>query len=127
VVKTPASVREETIPAEYKSVTTRVPVQTEAATREIDIPAEYQTVTKRRLVKAGGFTEWREVLCGSEVSGNVVRQVQEALKAKGYNPGPIDGIMGAQTKAAMVKYQQDKGLPVGSMDFETLKSLGISY
>jgi hypothetical protein len=127
VVKTPATVREEVIPAEYKSVTVRVPSQSAAGVKEVEIPAEYQTVSKRRLVKAGGFTEWREVLCGEKVSGDVVRQVQVALKAAGYDPGPIDNILGPQTKSALTKYQKDKGLPVGSMDFETLKSLGVSY
>ena len=30
-----------------------------------------------------------------------VRDLQEALKALGYNPGPIDGVFGATTEAAV--------------------------
>ena len=33
-----------------------------------------------------------------------VREVQQALSAAGYDPGPIDGIMGPRTKAALRKY-----------------------
>jgi hypothetical protein len=35
--------------------------------------------------------------------------------------------MGAKTKAALVKFQRDNGLPVGQLDYETLKALGVSY
>ena len=33
-----------------------------------------------------------------------VREVQEALQQSGYDPGPIDGIMGPRTKAALRRY-----------------------
>jgi glutamate synthase domain-containing protein 2 len=126
VMKAPATVKEEVIPAEFKTVTRKV-ITTPASTREIEIPAEYTTLTKRRLVKQGGFTDWREVVCESAMTSELVRQVQVALKGKGYDPGPIDNIMGPLTKAALVKYQTDNKLPVGSLDKETMKTLGVAY
>ena len=33
-----------------------------------------------------------------------VRELQQALQQSGYDPGPIDGIMGPRTKAALRKY-----------------------
>ena len=33
-----------------------------------------------------------------------VREVQQALLDAGYDPGPIDGVMGPRTKAALRKY-----------------------
>lgn len=36
--------------------------------------------------------------------------VQQALKAAGYYSGAIDGKLGARTKSAISKFQQDKGL-----------------
>jgi hypothetical protein len=33
--------------------------------------------------------------------------------------------MGSKTKAALTKFQQDKGLPVGNLNIETLKALGV--
>ena len=57
----------------------------------------------------------------------MVRAVQRALRDRGYDPGPIDNVMGVRTKAALAKYQKDNGLPVGQMDTETMKALGIKY
>ena len=57
----------------------------------------------------------------------MVRSVQRALRDRGYDPGPIDNVMGSQTKAALTKYQRDNNLPVGQLDFETLNSLGVNY
>ena len=38
-----------------------------------------------------------------------VRDLQEALKALGQNPGPIDGVFGEQTDAAVRAFQQASG------------------
>lgn len=98
---------------------------TAAAVSSTVVPAEYKTITKRQLVKAGGFSEWREVVCSSDITTDLVKAVQKALAAKGYDPGPADNVMGAKTKSALIQYQKDNGLPVGQLDFETLRSLGI--
>ena len=122
----PAETKTINIPAEYRTVKKTVMVKP-AETKVVEIPAEYRTVTNRRLVKAGGFSEWREVLCQNKVNAVKVREIQAALKARGYDPGPVDNIMGSQTKAALVKFQKDNGLPIGQLDFETLRALGVSY
>ena len=98
-----------------------------ATTTSTEIPAEYKTVSKRQLVKAGGFTEWREVVCDSDITPDLYRRVQQALIDRGYNVGSAgaDGRIGAATKAALVKFQRDNGLPVGQLDFETLRALGV--
>ena len=126
VLKTPATTTTEVIPAEYQTVTRRV-VRTPATTRSIDVPAEYTTVTKRQLVRKGGFTEWREIVCGDRVTSQMVRDVQNALRTRGYDPGPADNVMGSRTKAALVKFQRENNLPVGQLDFETLRALGVDY
>ena len=45
-------------------------------------------------------------------SGEDVRKLQHALTQLGYEPGPIDGVFGSQTKAALMTFQRDKGLIV---------------
>ena len=39
-----------------------------------------------------------------------VLSVQKALKAKGFDPGPLDGKMGPKTKSAIVNFQKANGL-----------------
>lgn len=149
VLVAPASTKETTIPAQYKTVTKRVlvaPAKTEkidvpaqyttitkrvqtspAKVNTIEIPAEYKTVSKQVLVKKGGMSEYREVVCAKYITNDLVRQVQRALMAKGYTVGPArdDNILGKDTRAALIKYQKDNGLPVGNMNKETLKHLKI--
>lgn len=124
VLKAPATTKEEAIPAEYRTVTKRVESKP-AQTIEIDVPAEYATVTKSVLVKKGGYAEWREVLCGDKTTPAKIIQIQEALKAKGYDPGPIDNVLGPQTRAALTKFQKDNNLPIGRLDVGTLNALGV--
>ncbi len=126
VLVTPATVREEMIPAEYTTIKKRV-LASPARSEEVLIPAEYKTVDEKQLVRAGGFTQWVEILCAADTTPGVIRRVQQALKDKGYEPGPIDGVMGSQTRAALTKYQQSKGLPLGNLNKETLSSLGLGY
>lgn len=125
VLVSPATVQETEIPAEYKTITIQVLVSP-ASTDEVTVPAEYKTITERRLVRAGGYTKWVEILCAEKTNLSTVRMVQQALKDRGYDPGPIDGILGVQTKAALEKYQNDNRLPVGNLNLETLSALGIN-
>ncbi len=126
VVARPAEVRERVVPAEYRTVTKQV-MAAPAATREVPIPAEYSTLTTQRLARQGGFTDWVEVLCGKKVTNAVVIQVQNALRARGYDPGPADNKMGPRTNAALMQFQRDNGLPLGNLNIETLRTLGIQY
>ncbi len=55
-----------------------------------------------------------------------VKATQVALKAQGHDPGPIDGILGPRTEAALREYQRNNGLPVtGHPDRPTLAQLGV--
>lgn len=60
------------------------------------------------------------------VTPDVVRSAQQRLADKGYNPGPADGVAGAQTRAALRKFQADEGLrPTGRLDQPTLAKLDV--
>lgn len=53
-----------------------------------------------------------------------VRQAQQQLKAAGFDPGPVDGHLGPNTRAALRDYQAAHSLPkTGKLDRETRRSL----
>lgn len=54
-----------------------------------------------------------------------VRQVQEQLAQRGFDPGPADGQMGAQTRGALRNFQQSKGMSDTGLDSKTLEALGV--
>lgn len=55
-----------------------------------------------------------------------VKTAQEALKAKGYDPGPIDGILGPRTSSALRAFQKSEGLSeTGHLDSGTRDKLGV--
>jgi peptidoglycan hydrolase-like protein with peptidoglycan-binding domain len=56
-----------------------------------------------------------------------VRSAQMALKEKGFDPGPIDGVMGPRTKAAVKEFQQKENLTAtGQLDADTRSHLIVS-
>src|SRR5262249_53226873 len=56
----------------------------------------------------------------SGVSNNKVRQTQSALKKDGFDPGPVDGIMGPMTMTALRNFQSHNHLEVtGTITPET--------
>lgn len=54
------------------------------------------------------------------------KKVQESLRDKGFYKGPVDGVMGHQTRAAIQQYQESENLPVtGHLDGDTAGKLGV--
>lgn len=55
-----------------------------------------------------------------------VLEAQRALRDLGYDPGPIDGMLGAQMRAALEKYQLAERLSVtGGLDAPTMDRLDV--
>jgi len=150
VLKTPES----TVPvvvkkAVYKTVKARV-VKEPARTVTRKVPAAYDTVSVQKLVKAAstsktskppvyemvntsykatdGYVKWAPILCETNVTGDIVRQLQQALNAKGYKAGPVDGIYGARTTNAVRSFQRDDKITGdGQLTIELVEALKIKY
>jgi hypothetical protein len=55
------------------------------------------------------------------------RELQQHLKNRGFDPGPIDGVLGPRTHSAIVAFQQAHQLPPnGVPDVFTREALGLS-
>jgi hypothetical protein len=143
----PERTEEVVIPAEYKTVEKQV-VDVPAHTTSIIHPAVYETVEIEKMVEApkeiaetipavyeeipqtvkvkDAQLEWREILCETNTTEDVVAELQRALEEKDYNPGPIDGVYGWQTMNAVTRFQKDNDLPSGQLTIQTLRLLGVA-
>lgn len=59
------------------------------------------------------------------LSRNQVEKIQELLNARGFDPGPVDGVIGSQTRQAIKQFQRTARLPAdGYPTPELLEVLG---
>ncbi|EKV29468.1 hypothetical protein C882_0290 [Caenispirillum salinarum AK4] len=66
------------------------------------------------LAQSQGQTQWSagERTAAQRTETYSTADIQRALSAAGYNPGPIDGIMGRGTRSAIQAFQRDNNLSV---------------
>ena len=123
VLDTPATTKEEIVPAEYTVIKVKKLVE-EAKEIKTPIPAEYKTIQKKEKISEA-HQSWERILCQTNMNKDVILQIQKALKEKGYNPGKLDGVLGRDTRVALDKYQRDNSLATGGITYETLNALHI--
>ena len=143
-----ASVREQIIPAVYKTLPQRVLVSPEkvvkksvpaktklvrvkkviepATEKRVLVQPKFKTVNKR-VVMRKSFSEWRPILCNTNASRSSIKQIQNRLRQSGYYKGPIDGLYGRQTSTAVTKYQARNNLASGGLTKETLNKLKVRW
>jgi hypothetical protein len=76
-------------------------------------------------VIAAPKTKTAEKPSKTAIKQNIVYGIQAALKSKGFDPGKLDGKMGANTAAALKAFQSSRGLPVGILSKDTFRALGL--
>jgi len=124
VVDTPASTKATEIPAKYTNIKVTTVVKP-AEVKRVEIPAVYKEVVKREMVEPSRVV-WKRVVCKSSITSSMIIELQKKLKELGLYKGPIDGIVGRQTREAVKAYQKQQGLPVGGITYQVLKSLGVT-
>ncbi len=124
VVDTPASTKTTEIPAKYTNIKVTTVVKP-AEVKRVEIPAVYKDVVKREMVEPSRVV-WKRVVCKSSITSSMIIELQKKLKELGLYHGPIDGIVGRQTREAVKAYQKQQGLPVGGITYQVLKSLGVT-
>jgi hypothetical protein len=123
VIEEKATIRKETVPATFKTVRMSKLVAP-AQEKRIPIPARHKIVPKQSKV-SDARQEWRQVLCETNTTRDLVVQIQRGLQQAGYNPGPADGVLGHATMAAADAFQRKNNLPTGGLTMQTLQKLGI--
>lgn len=123
ILKTPGKVVEVDVFPEYKTIKKLVLKQKERY-EEVPVPPVYKEIKRVQLISEGGTIEPKQVLCRKDYP-RYLPLIQRKLQALGYEISYIDGVLGSQTKSAIVQYQQDNFLPIGQLDFDTLRKLEI--
>ncbi len=78
---------------------------------------------EKEKIKVIEFTDYKK-LKGVEL----IKMVQRVLKDSGFDPGPVDGILGPRTRAATKNFQIKNRLePTGVLDKQTLDRLFWSF
>lgn len=58
--------------------------------------------------------------------GTLVASAQDRLNRLGYSAGSVDGVFGAQTRNAIMDFQNDNDIPAtGTLDTATVRALGL--
>ncbi|MGF1462175.1 MAG: peptidoglycan-binding protein, partial [Maricaulaceae bacterium] len=125
VLVRPASVTERVVPPTTRSVETQSLVAPAELSRNWTPPV---TQTVQTPVASGPERfAWVSVVCADEASEAFVAALQSRLLGVGHDPGPIDGVYGPRTRAALRAYQRAAGLgPVGFLTRETARRLGVN-
>jgi peptidoglycan hydrolase-like protein with peptidoglycan-binding domain len=88
------------------------------------LPATAQPAHAHRAAAPAGQLDMSAV---PKLNSEQIRQVQEALQARGFDPGPVDGVLGPRTQQAVRHYQDRYGIKAsGNIDNQTLYALGAT-
>jgi len=123
VVKTAGRFERKRIPAKTREVEVEALVS-QAKSVEFKENAVVKQVDRRVMVSDARI-EWQPVLCEVNMSKDIIVSLQKALSKRGYQPGPVDGVMGRGTMGAIRKFQKDNKMANGGLTIEMLDKLGI--
>jgi len=105
-------------PLSAGSLIPSLPARAELVMRSIEAKSWIVAQARTTSASSGVLTEG--------ATGAKVKELQQRLKEKGFNPGALDGTFGPGTKAALIAFQKSKGLQAdGVAGAKTLAALGI--
>ena len=85
----------------------------------------WQEINVNSLTTKGGYTEWREVVCESDLTDDLLGSIENALNLHGYDPGSDLSFSSLKFKSALTQFQKDNSIPVGQLTIETINLLGV--
>ena len=86
--------------------------------------AQYATKAEQRLLRAPREI-WFATPCPAEMTPALIASLQRALMARGLYRGEVNGVMTAQTGAALHAYQSQAGLGSHKLALATARHLGL--
>lgn len=124
VVDKPAQVTEVTLNEQSDGLPIEELVS-QAKTDQVDVPS-ITRIMPRKSFTGEPKVVLRQAVCDSEITPELVTEVQTRLEREGYTVGGVDGLLGKRTVDALSTYQVDQGLASGALTIESLTSLGVA-
>ena len=116
-------------PSELVELTDAYPLELEIDPKQSYAALEDGKYLRYFKLAAGNWSEGQKAFKGCTIgssSSSFVKQVQEKLNIFCYDI-PVTNVLDRQTKSAIVDFQKKMKLPVGQIDIELLRTLGINY
>ena len=86
----------------------------------------YETVTlPAEAADAPPRQERIKTPCPDQMTPALIKNLQRALTARQIYDGPVNGVFGPLTKAAVETYQTGRGLPTPVLSLDTARELGL--
>ncbi len=79
----------------------------------------------KRIVKKGGFSEWREILCRTGITSEMNGKIKDRLIQLGYCGGDPPCEFEIEFKKGLRRFQKENNLGVGQLTEETINALGF--
>lgn len=113
-------------PAVVERISQRIEVEPAKVNPDGTIAAApvYRT-QDRQVIVTPRKSNWFETPCQSVLSVEFVSSLQRALFARGLYSGPITGVMGAQTNAAIQTFQRGIGVDSPVLSIDSARALGL--
>jgi len=74
---------------------------------------------------SSGMSEWRQVICDTQLTRKILIAIQTNLRAQSFYNGAIDGMKTEILAESLQNYQRQNNLPIGSYNYETMTALGV--
>lgn len=148
VLVQPEQSKVEVVPAKYETVTKWV-IDQPARVVEVSLAPKLEDVPVDEVVKPASANPrqvpaqtrqmqmksyqgkpkmvMRQAVCNGDLNTTLIMTLQDKLNQNGYNPGPVDGMLGEKTINALQAFQGESGLAVGAVTFESLDALGVRH
>jgi len=105
----------------HKSIVTAIAASSLALAVTFPALAQQGSATPQQAPPAAG-----QSTAAVQLNRDQITQLQQALNDNGFDAGPVDGVFGAQTIAALKRFQTKAGLqPTGQIDQQTLTLVGM--
>lgn len=88
---------------------------------------EWRTYTNIVIEKPEAKAVFIRVLCGSEITDEIIFQIRDKLLEAGYPVDVLNARMDHELRYYLIEYQRDNLLPLGNLNYPTLEKLEIVY